>query len=207
MTNTFGNAQCAAVPNAHRRLLAEIFSDAEAKGLGSWSPTFQAAPGKTEQACAFIDSRAALLTWKRLLPEPTVPDLGDIEDEDLNPLATTIRAIFAEVLAAGTIVSDDDLGRGAWDRLDSHQQQTTLGAFLASYAGRIIDAERERAREAIARADIHTYLEPGDSERAWSAYVDSEGHDGTDIARDVLGRLMAELELLRHRTTPPEPVA
>jgi hypothetical protein len=53
-------------PNTFRRLLAEIFADAEDHGLGTWSPAFTAAPGKTDEAAAFIESRAALLAERRL---------------------------------------------------------------------------------------------------------------------------------------------
>lgn len=53
-------------PNAWRRLLAEIFADAEDHGLGTWGPTFTATPGKTEEAANFIESRAALLAESRL---------------------------------------------------------------------------------------------------------------------------------------------
>ena len=54
------------VPNAYRRILAEIFADAEDHGLGTWTPTFQADPEKIDQACAFIETRADLLAEIRL---------------------------------------------------------------------------------------------------------------------------------------------
>jgi len=53
-------------PNGFRRLLAEIFADAEDHGLGTWGVSFDAAPGKTEEAANFIESRAALLAETRL---------------------------------------------------------------------------------------------------------------------------------------------
>lgn len=53
-------------PNPWRRLLAEIFADAEDHGLGVWTITFAAADGKTELACKFIEARAALLAETRL---------------------------------------------------------------------------------------------------------------------------------------------
>lgn len=53
-------------PNQFRRLLAEIFADAEDHGLGTWAVTFNAAPDKTEEAANFIESRAALLAETRL---------------------------------------------------------------------------------------------------------------------------------------------
>lgn len=53
-------------PNPWRRILAEIFADAEDHGLGTWGVTFDAAPGKTEAAANFIESRAALLAENRL---------------------------------------------------------------------------------------------------------------------------------------------
>jgi hypothetical protein len=54
------------IPNPWRRVLAEIFADAEDHGLGTWDPSFTANPGKAEEAAAFIESRAALLAEKRL---------------------------------------------------------------------------------------------------------------------------------------------
>lgn len=53
-------------PNAYRRLLAEIFADAEDHGLGTWGPSFTATPGKVDEAAAFIESRAELLAERRL---------------------------------------------------------------------------------------------------------------------------------------------
>jgi hypothetical protein len=55
-------------PNPYRRLLAEIFADAEDHGLGTWNVTFNAALGKTEEAANFVESRAALLAETRLDP-------------------------------------------------------------------------------------------------------------------------------------------
>lgn len=54
------------VPNAWRRILAEVFADAEDHGLGNWGPSFTAGPGKTEEAATFIETRVALLAEKRL---------------------------------------------------------------------------------------------------------------------------------------------
>jgi hypothetical protein len=55
-------------PNAWRRLRAEIFSDAEDHGLGTWAPSFTAAPGKTENAARrCTDSRAYAV--RRYSPE------------------------------------------------------------------------------------------------------------------------------------------
>lgn len=58
------------VPNTYRRLLAEIFADAEDHGLGTWGPSFNAAPGKTEEAATFIETRAELLADIRLPNTP-----------------------------------------------------------------------------------------------------------------------------------------
>lgn len=55
-----------APPNPWRRLLAEIFADAEDHGLGTWTVDFHAAPDRVEEARNFIESRAALLAESRL---------------------------------------------------------------------------------------------------------------------------------------------
>lgn len=47
--------------NAARRVLAELFADAEDRGFGTWQPIFEANPDKVEEACAFIELRSRQL--------------------------------------------------------------------------------------------------------------------------------------------------
>ena len=53
-----------------RILLGEIFAEAERKGLGRYEPGFTAAPGREDDAAAFIGQRAEHLSEARLNPQP-----------------------------------------------------------------------------------------------------------------------------------------
>jgi len=46
------------VPLAHRKLLAELFADAESHGLGYLEVGFRAHPGQQDAAADYIGSRA-----------------------------------------------------------------------------------------------------------------------------------------------------
>lgn len=52
------------IPRAWRLMLAEVFADAEDHGLGTWTPTFQAAPGCADQAADFMEKRVDFLSSK-----------------------------------------------------------------------------------------------------------------------------------------------
>lgn len=190
-------------PNAHRRLLAEIFADAEDHHLGTWTPTFHAAPGKIDQACAFVDTRAVLLAEKRLTPTTTLPDLGDVVDDELLALYNAVTAATAELLLPGVSVSHQEIGLAAWNRLSIDQRRNSLGTLLGCYTTRILDEEREKAHQEIADSDIDTCLDQHDETSLWDAVCDAED-DETTVDKQALINALSELDLLRRRTTPTE---
>lgn len=57
-------AKVAAAPRDWRLLLAEAYADAEDHGLGTWLPTFRAAPDQHDQAAEFIKARCDWLAHR-----------------------------------------------------------------------------------------------------------------------------------------------
>ena len=54
------------VPIEWRELLAEVFAEAERKGLGRFEPGFTATPGREDDAADFIERRCAHLAELQL---------------------------------------------------------------------------------------------------------------------------------------------
>jgi hypothetical protein len=57
------------VPIEYRELLAEVFLEAERKGLGRFEPGFTATSGREDDAADFIGSRCDHLAELRLGPD------------------------------------------------------------------------------------------------------------------------------------------
>lgn len=53
-------------PNSYRLVLAKLFAEAEDKGLGTWSPTFRAAPGRENEAADYLGARAEFVAEQEL---------------------------------------------------------------------------------------------------------------------------------------------
>lgn len=194
-------------PNPHRRLLAEIFADAEDHGLGTWTPVFHARPEKVEQACAFVASRSALLADKRLTLADVTPATPADDDEDSLVLYRAVLQASASLLIPGASVTHHAIGVAAWMHLTAEQRRDTLPGVLACYVDRVLAQERERAHQAVADSPaVGSCLEAGDAASAWDAAVGESvlapAEDEAVIDRGVLRRLLEELDLLRRRSAP-----
>jgi hypothetical protein len=191
-------------PNSHRRLLAEIFADAEDHGLGTWGPTFQAHPDKIDAACAFIDTRATLLAEKRLAPEFDIPDPADTEEAEVLALYTAVLEATTELLIPGANLTPEQIGLAAWNRLTTEQRLHSVGDLLGCYVTRVHYEQNERAhQEAADDPSFATCLDDSDMASAWDAAAD---HDAlppaefeTVVDRQVLINLLSEVDLLRRR--------
>lgn len=195
--------------NAHRRMLAEIYADAEDHGIGTWVPVFEAQPDKLDQAHAFVVSRTRLLAGRRLTAADVArPDPTDAAaDEGALVLYRAVLQASASLLIPGASVTHHAIGVAAWMHLTAEQRRDTLPGVLACYVDRVLAQERERAHQAVADSPaVGSCLEAGDAASAWDAAVGESvlapAEDEAVIDRGVLRRLLEELDLLRRRSAP-----
>ncbi|PSK99758.1 hypothetical protein CLV30_11761 [Haloactinopolyspora alba] len=55
-------------PNSYRIALARLFAECEDRGLGTWQPTFQATPGREDEAADYIEARAEFVAEQEFTP-------------------------------------------------------------------------------------------------------------------------------------------
>lgn len=73
-------------PLVWRAMVAEVFAEAERRGLGRFEPTFTAAPGRRLLARAFVDHRCQQLAQGLV-------ELGPLEPADVPAAAAAHRRV------------------------------------------------------------------------------------------------------------------